>query len=774
LQRHSILATFLRGLFLVLLCLGLMQGGRAHPTLGTPLPIIPQPVRAKVGGAPFVLTSRTAVHTGPGLVTDAAVLFRQYVRTVGHLTLSPQPRAVGGTTDGIYLRLDSQVVTHPEGYRLVVEPHHITITGHDKAGVFYGLQSLSQLLPAGNGGALRVPGCVVEDYPRFGYRGMHLDVSRHLFPVPVLKKWLDVLAFYKINTLHWHLTDDQGWRIEIKKYPRLQSVAAYRNETLIGHKKELPHRFDGQRYGGYYTQDEARDLVHYAAARHITVIPEIEMPGHALAALTAYPALGCTGGPYQTATFWGVFDDVFCAGNEATFSFLEDVLDEVAAIFPSRYLHIGGDECPKVRWQACPKCQARIKAEHLPDERALQSYFIRRISQHLATKNKCIIGWDEIMEGGLTPGATVMSWTGEQGGIEAARLGHPAIMTPEKYVYLDYYQSLYASDSLAAGGYTPLRKIYQYEPVPTTLTADQASYVRGVQANVWTEYMPNPRKAEYMMFPRLLALAEIAWSPKAARSYPSFLQRTRAHDRQLQALGVALAHTYDAITDTLRAGRNNLPLLQLQTSAPTGEIHFTTNGQEPTAQSPRYLGPVLIEHSCVVKAGLFVGQTCTQPLYTRQFDINLATGKAVTLANPPAGNYAPASLWGLTNGVAGSPRYNDGQWFGFSGTDLSTTLDLGAPQRISAVGTNVLNYHWQKMWAPTELVFSVSIDGVTYQDVYRQIDFPVNGINPVRARIAPVQARYVRVRGVNQGTIPAGAYGAGSKAWLLLDELLVN
>ena len=731
-------------------------------------------MRVRAGGAPFLLTSRTAVHTGAGLASRPAALFRQYVRAVGGLTLNFQPSAVGRAADGIYLRLDSQVVTHPEGYRLVVGPHRITVTGHDEAGVFYGLQTLSQLLPAGTGGALRVPGCVVEDYPRFAYRGMHLDVSRHLFPVPVLKKWLDVLAFYKINTLHWHLTDDQGWRIEIKKYPRLQSIAAYRNETLIGHKKELPHRFDGQRYGGYYTQAEARDLVRYAAERHITVIPEIEMPGHALAALAAYPALGCTGGPYQTATFWGVFDDVFCAGNEDTFSFLEDVLDEVAAIFPARYLHVGGDECPKVRWQACPKCQARIKAEHLPDERALQSYFIRRISQHLATKNKQIIGWDEIMEGGLTPGATVMSWTGEQGGIEAARLGHPVIMTPEKYVYLDYYQSLAATDSLAAGGYTPLRKIYQYEPVPAALTAAQAGYVRGVQANVWTEYMPTARKAEYMVFPRLLALAEIAWSPQAARNLPLFLTRTRAHSQQLQALGVAANHTYDQLTDTLRAGRDHLPLLQLQTSAPAGEIHFTTDDQEPTAQSPRYTGPLLIEHGCVVKAGLFVGQARTQPLYTRQFDINLATGKAVTLASPPAGNYAPASPWGLTNGVAGSPRYNDGQWFGFSGTDLGATLDLGAPQRISVLGTNVLNYHWQKMWAPVELVFSVSTDGVTYQEVYRQTNFPVNGINPVRAHIAPVQARYVRVRGVNQGIIPAGEYGAGGKAWLLLDELLVN
>jgi hexosaminidase len=770
LQRTNLFYYVRNVLFLVVLCLGFGHAAEAQTPLGTPLPIIPQPVRVQVGGAPFVLTSGTAVHTGPGLTPSAATQFRQYVRTVGRLALSAKP----GTTGGIYLRLDSQTVTHPEGYRLVVAPGRITVTGHDEAGIFYGLQSLSQLLPAGTGRALRVPGCVVEDYPRFGYRGMHLDVSRHMFPMPVLKKWVDVLAFYKINTLHWHLTDDQGWRIEIKKYPRLQTVAAYRSETLIGHKKELPHRFDGQRYGGYYTQAEARELVRYAAARHITVIPEIEMPGHALAALAAYPALGCTGGPYQTATFWGVFDDVFCAGNEETFEFLENVLDEVAAIFPSRYLHIGGDECPKVRWHACPKCQARMQAEHLPDERALQSYFIRRISQHLAAKNRRIIGWDEIMEGGLTPGATVMSWTGEQGGLEAARLGHAAIMTPEKYVYLDYYQSLYATDSLAAGGYTPLSKIYGYEPVPASLSAAQAQYIRGVQANMWSEYLPNPRKAEYMLFPRMLALAEIAWSPKAARNYPAFLQRTRAHGLQLQALGVASARNYDAITDTLRAGPGGQPLLELRSTAPAAEIHYTTDGQTPTAQSPRYLGPVLVARSCVVQAALFEGQARVQPLYTKQFDINLATGKSVTLANPPAGNFAPPSLWGLTNGVAGSSRYNDGQWFGFSGTDLGATLDLGAPQRISTVGTNILRYHWQKMWAPTELVFSVSTDGVNYQEVYRQTDFPVNGINPVRARIVPVQARYVRVRGVNQGVIPAGAYGAGGKAWLLLDELLVN
>jgi len=744
------------------------QSANSKPTL----PLIPQPVQVSTTNQVFTLGPKTALLTGKGIAASNATLFKQYVSTVSGNALNLKAAGKGGNV--ISLKLDSLAVPHKEGYRLVIDQKQVTLTGHDEAGVFYGLQTLSQLIKPSPAASVQLPGCAITDYPRFAYRGMHLDVSRHMFPVITLKKWLDVLAFYKINTFHWHLTDDQGWRIEIKKYPRLQSVSAYRNETLIGHKRELPHRFDGQRYGGYYTQEEVKDLVRYAAERHITVIPEIEMPGHASAALTAYPDLGCTGGPYHTATFWGVFDDVYCAGNDATFTFLNNVLDEVAALFPSSYLHIGGDECPKTRWQACPKCQKRIKDEHLRDERELQSYFIRRISQHLATKNRQLMGWDEILEGGLTAGATVMSWTGEQGGIEAAKLGHSVVMTPEKQVYLDYYQTLYPADSLAAGGYTPLSKIYRYEPVPAVLTAAQAHYVLGVQANVWTEYMPNASKAEYMMFPRLLALAEIAWSPKATRDYTSFLARTRAHDPLLQARHIAAARTYDWITDSTWAGQNGQPMLQLRSSADKGEIHFTTDGSDPTFQSAKYRAPLLIDRSCVVKAGVFVGQTRVQPAYSKQLTISKSTGKTVTLENQPAGNYNPGTTWALVNGVAGSARYNDGQWFGFSGTDLAATIDLGSSQQISNLGANVLNYHWQKMWAPTELVFSVSTDGVSYQEVYRHTRFPVNGINPVRASIAPVAARYVKIRAVNQGTIPAGEYGAGGKAWLLVDELLVN
>ncbi|MBC6609466.1 family 20 glycosylhydrolase [Hymenobacter sp. BT507] len=737
------------------------------------LPIIPRPVQATTTGQGFTLSSHTRLVVGQGLPDHQAASFRQYVRQTTGLTIEEKPTK--RRTDVVLLQLDSAAVPQPEGYTLTIDRRRVTITGHDAAGVFYGLQTLSQLIPTKPADRVMLPGCTITDYPRFAYRGMHLDVSRHMFPVDTLKKWLDVLAFYKINTFHWHLTDDQGWRIEIKKYPRLQTVAAFRDETLIGHKRDLPHRFDGQRYGGYYSQDDVRDLVRYAAQRHITIIPEIELPGHASAALAAYPELGCTGGPYHTATFWGVFDDVYCAGNEATFAFLTDVLDEVAALFPGQYLHIGGDECPKTRWKVCPKCQRRIQEEHLRDERELQSYFVRRISKHLATLNKRLLGWDEILEGGLPPAATVMSWTGEQAGIEAARLGHDVVMTPEKQVYLDYFQTLYPTDSLAAGGYTPLSQLYRYEPVPAELTPAQARHVRGVQANVWTEYMPTAGKLEYMVFPRLLALAEIAWSPPSGRDYPAFLQRVRTHDSVLRHRGVAPSRTYDWVTDSLWAGPRNLPQLQLRTTAPAGVLRFTTDGSAPTPQSPVYQAPLSIARSCVVQAAVFEGATPVQPVYRREFTVGLSTGKPVTLAHPPAGSYHQGrSLWGMVDGAAGSPRYNEGQWYGFSGTDLEATLDLGAVQQIRTLGTHVLNYHWQKMWPPTALVFAVSTDGVHYREVYRQTDFPKNGINPVRATIVPVSARYVRLTAQNQGVVPAGEYGAGGKAWLLVDELFVN
>lgn len=360
-----------------------------------------------------------------------------------------------------------------------------------------------------------------------------------MFPVSFVKKYIDLLAYHKFNRFHWHLTEDQGWRIEIKKYPKLQEVAAYRKETLVGNYGS--GKYDGQRYGGFYTQEEVKDIVKYAADRYVTIIPEIEMPGHAVAALTAYPQLGCTGGPYEVRTTWGVADDVFCAGKEETFAFLQDVLDEVVPLFPGKYVHIGGDECPKTRWKKCPHCQKRIKTEKLKDEHALQSYFIQRIEKYLNGKGKQIIGWDEILEGGLAPNATVMSWRGEEGGIAAAQQGHDVIMTPGNWCYFDHYQDTSKTEPLAIGGFTPVSQVYSYEPLPEQLSAEESKHVLGAQANLWTEYIATPEYAEFMAYPRACALAEVVWSPKENKSYDDFVKRMATHVTRLDQLKVNYA-----------------------------------------------------------------------------------------------------------------------------------------------------------------------------------------------------------------------------------------
>jgi len=362
-------------------------------------------------------------------------------------------------------------------------------------------------------------------------------VGRHFMPVEFVKKYIDYIAMNKMNVFHWHLTEDQGWRIEIKKYPKLTEIGSQRKETIIGHAHESKE-YDGKPYGGFYTQDEIKDVVAYAQARYVTVVPEIELPGHALAALASYPELGCTGGPYEVATTWGVFDDVYCAGKEETFKFLEDVISEVMPLFPGEYFHIGGDECPKTQWEKCPYCQARMKKEGLKNEHELQSYFVQRIEKFLNAHGKKMIGWDEILEGGLAPNATVMSWRGEEGGIAAAQAHHDAVMTPGNYCYFDHYQADPKTQPLAIGGFTPLKEVYEYEPIPKELTPEEGKYILGAQGNVWTEYMKTPERVEYMVFPRIAALAEVVWSPKASRNYDDFMNRMQDEVKRYDAYGI--------------------------------------------------------------------------------------------------------------------------------------------------------------------------------------------------------------------------------------------
>lgn len=499
--------------------------------------IIPYPQQVSLENGQFNITKNTKIMVDGDLQFESKVLQSAIESYLG-LSLKQDNKAKENL---ILLKLIDDKNTNQEAYRLHISPKQISITANTSAGVFYAVQSLAQLVAASKDG--KIQSMTIQDSPRFAWRGMHLDVCRHFFSVEEVKKYLDYMAMYKMNSFHWHLTEDQGWRIEIKKYPKLTELGAWRNGTMIGRYDD--HKYDSIRYGGFYTQDQIKEVVAYAAERHINVVPEIEMPGHSLAALKAYPEYSCIGGPFEVAQKWGVFDDVYCAGNDATFAFLQDILDEVMALFPSEFIHIGGDECPKTRWKECAKCQHRIQEEGLKDEHELQSYFIQRIEKHVNSKGRKIIGWDEILEGGLAPNAAVMSWRGTEGGIAAAKAGHEAVMSPGSPCYFDHYQSEdKENEPHAIGGFNPLNKVYAYEPLPEELNVAESRFILGAQGNVWTEYMKTFEHVEYMSLPRMSALSEVLWTMPEHKDYDRFLLRLRQHTRILDKMGANYAKHY--------------------------------------------------------------------------------------------------------------------------------------------------------------------------------------------------------------------------------------
>ena len=502
------------------------------PTVEADYQVVPLPRQMELTQeSPFPLTPRTLIcypADQPQLQHEAAFLSEYIAQATGYTLKTASSESA--PSKSILLCLDP-AIKNPEGYRLEVKADGIQLAGQTPQGLFYGLQLLRKSIPASAPGArILLPAAEIADQPRFAYRGMHLDVSRHFFPIEFVKRYIDLLALHQMNTFHWHLTDDQGWRIESKRFPRLNEVSSTRRHTVVG--KAHSGEFDETPHGGLYTQEQLREVVAYAAERHITIIPEVDLPGHMLAVLAAYPELGCTGGPYEVSPDWGIFPDVLCIGNEQTFAFLEGVMDEVMDIFPSHYIHIGGDEAPRTRWHDCPKCQARIRAERLyadgkhSAEDRLQTYCMARVERYLNEHGRDIIGWDEILEGDVAPNATIMSWRGMQGGIQAARLGHDVIMTPTSYCYLDYYQSEeHNKEPLAIGGFVPVEKVYSLEPVPAELTPEEGRHILGAQCNLWTEYIATTDHVEYMVLPRMAALCEVQWMEPEAKDYNSFLQR---------------------------------------------------------------------------------------------------------------------------------------------------------------------------------------------------------------------------------------------------------
>lgn len=752
-------------------------------TLNSDYEIIPKPLDVNCkGDASFLLKDGVAViyPENNQKMQDNAEFLVDYVEKQTGVKLTSH---AGMPVDGaICLTLDLSD-DNAEAYKLIVNDKRVCISGASEAGVFYGIQTLRKSLPVAQDINVNLSAVEIYDKPRFAYRGAMLDVARHFYTVDEVKTFIDMLALHNINRFHWHLTDDQGWRIEIKKYPKLMSVASERKETVVG--RWYSGIYDGKPYGGYYTQDELRDVIDYAAKRHITIIPEVDLPGHMQAALTAYPELGCTGGPYEVRTIWGVSQDVLCVGNDFTLQFVKDVLSEVADIFPSEYIHIGGDECPKVRWEKCPKCQERIKslglksdAKHTKEQR-LQSYMIQEAAKYLKEKGKRIIGWTEILEGGLVPDATLMSWIGESGGIEAAHQHHDVIMTPNTYLYFDYYQSKKVEDEpLAIGGYLPIEKTYNYEPMPKELTKEEQQYIKGVQANLWTEYIPVFSQVQYMVLPRLGAAAEVQWTDPSKKDYKDFLRRVPHLVAVYDCYGWNYAtHVYDVNVDMKADTVNHVLNVQLSTMA-DDPIYYTLDGQDPTEKSLKYTKPFTIDQSVVLKT-MAVHPDRTSKISVDTIRFNKATLKPVVLLQPNESRFSPDGPVVLVDGRNGNYSFDTGAWLTVAGNDLEAVINMQAETILRSASVHV--YVRKDAWLFDARGFSVSVssDNKNYKEVasqeYKQMqESDSDGIIEHELSFDPCKATYVKIKVISEKSMPDWHWDAGKAPFLLVDEIILN
>jgi hexosaminidase len=773
--------------FLALLFLGLPQTGLS---VNDGLSVIPRPRQCQVDSGSFTIGPATpVVVSSKGSTTPFPVdWFVQQLRLVTGFPLKVQKGGKVSAAKHIEINYVPDKSLGEEGYTLEVTKDLIRVRASSDAGHFYAAQTMLQLLPPAAFGSQRANGVVwsipclgIMDSPRFSWRGVHLDVSRHFFPASFVRRAIDILAMHKLNVFHWHLTDDQGWRIEIKKYPKLTQVGAWRADRSGIDWNLCKPQQPGEKatYGGFYTQNEIREIVKYAQARNVTIVPEIEMPAHTTAALAAYPQFSCTGGPFNVTTgaLWPI-TDIFCAGNDSTFTFLQDVLTEVMDLFPGTFIHIGGDEADKANWKKCPKCQARIKKEGLEDEGELQSYFIRRIAKFVASKGRRAIGWDEILEGGLAPEAAVMSWRGTEGGLAAARMGHDVVMTPGSHTYFNAYQGKPEFEPPAGGGYLPLRKVYSFEPVPDSLTGEQAQHVLGGEACLWSEHVLDPERAEYMYLPRLAAIAEVFWSPKEQRNPDDFFTRIEPQLDRYQARGYAFGKSLysvsmSSVLDTVRR-QVKVALFNESTKTP---IRYTLDGTDPTPFSAAYIGPFVAEKSLEIRAVSVKDNKVLSAPTIHHVYIHKAVAKPVTLKNP-YNKYSGGGAYALTNGICGAKSFDDGTWQGFEGSDLDATIDLGAVTPIKRITVHFLQDHHGWIFAPTAVQYDVSEDGKTFTTVGTfSLPVPDTGkdLSSVDlAKAMDVRARYVRVFARNLGVCPDWHPGHGGKAWLFVDEIIVE
>lgn len=748
--------------------------------------VIPQPTEIQLTpeAPPFRLDGHTSIiyARASEQMAHNATLLQGYIFELTGIQPALVPVEIADTTTKNTIVLatghDSQ---NAEAYRLTVETNTLRITGASEAGVFYGIQTLRKSLPIGQTDGLSLPAAIINDQPRFAWRGMMLDCARHFFSKEFVKRYIDLLALHNCNRFHWHLSDDQGWRIEIKQYPKLTEIGSHRSGTVLGRNTD---QYDSIPLGGFYTQEDVREIVAYAAERYITIIPEIDMPGHMLAALASYPELGCRGKDYEVWKRWGVAEEVLCAGKESTFEFASNVLEEIMDLFPSKIIHIGGDECPKTAWEHCPLCQARIRAEglrgnhtHTPEQQ-LQSYFMRRMAQVAAARGRQVIGWDEILEGGAPERALIMSWRGEEGGLTAARLGHDVVMVPNNKLYFDYYQTKDVDrEPLAIGGYIPVESVYAYQPIPAGLTPEQQRHIIGLQANLWTEYIPTTEQVEYMVLPRMAALCEVQWCA-GSKDYDHFLSRlphqldlyTRlGYNYAKHLMRVETSFGVDTTTKTVTVNLKDID------HAP---IRYTLDGSEPTDQSPLYENTLHLARTTTLRTiAIRNGEKSEENIYDIRF--SLSTACPVTLLTAPNPTYHFAGGATLTDGLQGNKNYRTGRWIGLYGNDLQAIIDLSETHKIARVALQVCVNKDDGCFDARNFSVEVSPDNVHFTPVaseqYRAMtEQDAHGVYAHELKFTPTPARFVRITLGCEHQIPEWHPMHGAPAFLFADEITVE
>ena len=729
---------------------------------------------------PFVLTADTKLiyPEGDAALQQYAGFLQEYIKKQTGIEVKVAPNQ---NNEANTISLSQNYSNdNKEAYQVTITANNITINGASKAGTFYGVQFLRKSIPVQKVSKVTFPAKIITDKPYFAYRGAHLDSARHFFSADSVRIYIDMLALHNINKFHWHLTDDQGWRFESKKYPELTVVGSTRSQTMLGKEWD---KFDGKPHSGFYTQQEMKELVKYAAERNITIIPEIDLPGHMVAVLATYPKLGCTGGPYKVRETWGVAEDVLCAGNDETYDFIKNILEEVTEIFPSEYIHIGGDECPKNSWKKCPKCQAKIKAlgikgdtKHTAEE-YLQSHVISFAEEVLAKKGRKMIGWDEILEGGLAPNATVMSWRGIGGAIEAAKSNHDAIMTPMSFCYFDFYQTDKTDkEPLAIGNYLPVERVYSFNPYPEALNKEQQKHILGVQANIWTEYIQTFKHVEYMALPRMAALAEVQWvTPTKPKNYQEFLQRLMRLLPIYEVEGYTYAkHIFDLRAE-VKPGVDeiNVTFSCLQDTP----IYYTTDGSEPTKNSNVYKEPLKLTQNTNLKAKVFGKEGESE--FNQEFFFNKATVRPIEFLSKPTQNYAYNGAITLVDGRKGGTNSRSSEWLGFSEAPCEALITLKDNTLVKEVSFNAFIETGDWIYPPTNFEVWGSKDGKNYVLLGKEsYDLPKEHFKEIKTYTLSFPAKevtYLKVKINEVNKIPAFHEGAAGKpGFLFIDEIQVN